>query len=432
MLDAPEMNSCKWLFFDLNSYFASVEQQECPELRGRPIAVVPMDTDYTCAIAASYEAKAFGVKTGTRIKEARQMCPGLVTVLARHDKYVEYHNRILSEVIKHTPINKVCSVDELSSRLPPNKRTPDKARAVALRLKAGLRQNVGEHIRCSIGIAPNAYLAKVATDMEKPDGLVILSPDTMTERLFAMKLTDLCGINVGMEARLRRAGITSVEQFWHLSPKHARRVWGSVEGERFWDRLRGYEIPEQETKTSLVGHSRVLDPELRTPEAAYQVVRRLTIKAATRLRRKEFFATGFVFAIRFQSGVRWAQDVRLSPAQDNFTFLKALEGLYTQMADDVMTGRAYRQTRDRPFKVSVSLHGLCRREEITPDLFDQSSAAYQDLQHKNAALSKVMDDLNGKYGAETLRLGVTPQTRAGYVGTKIAFSRVPDMAEFSE
>ena len=83
MLDAPEMNSCKWLFFDLNSYFASVEQQECPELRGRPIAVVPMDTDYTCAIAASYEAKAFGVKTGTRIKEARQMCPGLVTVLAR-------------------------------------------------------------------------------------------------------------------------------------------------------------------------------------------------------------------------------------------------------------------------------------------------------------------------------------------------------------
>ncbi|MCS5597714.1 MAG: impB/mucB/samB family protein [Alphaproteobacteria bacterium] len=432
MLESPEMNSCKWLFFDLNSYFASVEQQERPELRGRPVAVVPMDTDYTCAIAASYEAKAYGVKTGTRIKEAKMMCPDLVTVLARHDKYVEYHDRILSEVIKHTPINKVCSVDELSSRLPPNKRTADKARAVALRLKAGLRQNLGEHIRCSIGIAPNAYLAKVATDMEKPDGLVILSPDTMQERLFALKLTDLCGINVGMEARLRRGGITSVEQFWHLSPKHARRIWGSVEGERFWYRLRGYEIPDQETKTTMIGHSRVLDTELRNADAAYQVVRRLTIKAATRLRRKEFFAAGFVFAIRFQSGQRWARDVRLSPAQDNFTFLKALEGLWTQMADEVMASRAYRQTRDRPFKVSISLHGLCRRQDITPDLFDQSSESYQALTHKNEALSQVMDNLNSKYGAETLRLGVSPKTRAGYVGTKIAFSRVPDQAEFFE
>ncbi|MED5422928.1 MAG: impB/mucB/samB family protein, partial [Pseudomonadota bacterium] len=202
--------------------------------------------------------------------------------------------------------------------------------------------------------------------------------------------------------------------------------------ERFWYRLRGYEIPDQETKTTMIGHSRVLDTELRNADAAYQVVRRLTIKAATRLRRKEFFAAGFVFAIRFQSGQRWARDVRLSPAQDNFTFLKALEGLWTQMADEVMASRAYRQTRDRPFKVSVSLHGLYRRQDITPDLFDQSSESYQALTHKNEALSQVMDNLNSKYGAETLRLGVSPKTRAGYVGTKIAFSRVPDQAEFFE
>src|SRR5690554_8020124 len=91
----------KWLFFDLNSYFASVEQQDRPELRGKPVAVVPMKTNSTCAIAASYEAKAYGVKTGTMIYEARKMCPGLICVEARHNVYVDYHKRIFGEVENH-------------------------------------------------------------------------------------------------------------------------------------------------------------------------------------------------------------------------------------------------------------------------------------------------------------------------------------------
>ena len=247
-----------------------------------------------------------------------------------------------------------------------------------------------------------------------------------------MKLTDLCGINVGMEERLRRGGITSVEQFWHLSPKHARRIWGSVDGERFWYRLRGYEVPDQETKTSMIGHSRVLDPELRTPDAAYKVVRRLTIKAATRLRRKEFYATSFRLSVRFHSGQRWANEAKLSPAQDNFTFLKVLEELWDQMAAQLLNARRYHMAGDKPVKVSIAMSNLCRREDITPDLFNQDSTAYQKLQKRNEALSGVMDELNKKYGAETLQIGVSPKTRAGYVGTKIAFSRVPDMAEFSE
>lgn len=109
----------KWLFLDLNSYFASVEQQERPHLRGKPVAVVPMETDHTCAIAASYEAKAYGIKTGTMIRDAKKMCPNLTCVLARHDKYVEYHHKIVDEIALHTPINKIWSIDELSSRLPP-------------------------------------------------------------------------------------------------------------------------------------------------------------------------------------------------------------------------------------------------------------------------------------------------------------------------
>src|ERR1700742_3311749 len=106
-------NVLRWLYIDFNSYFASVEQELNPALRGKPVAVVPVETDSTCAIAASYEAKAFGVKTGTPIYEARKMCPGLICVLAGHNHYVEYHERILDEIDRHIPVTKVCSIDEM-------------------------------------------------------------------------------------------------------------------------------------------------------------------------------------------------------------------------------------------------------------------------------------------------------------------------------
>lgn len=416
----------KWLFLDLNSYFASVEQQDNPRLRGRPIAVVPMMTDGTCAIAASKEAKRYGIKTGTKIYDAKRMCPDLICVLARHDIYVEYHHRILDEVVKHTPINKVWSVDELSSRLPPNKQTRDAAIGVATRLKAGLRENLGECITCSIGLAPNGYLGKVASDMQKPNGLVLLDQDTMAEKLFRLELRDLCGINVGIETRLHNAGIKTVEQLWHLNPKHARKIWGGVGGERFWYNLHGFEVPDLETNRSMVGHSRILDPHLRPLPQARLVARRLTIKAATRLRRMEMYSTSFDLSVRSADGktARWSAGLTLSPSQDNFSFLSALDVLWAEML------RSFRPWQLK--KVSVTMTGLCERQDITPDLFDMASPEFQKLQKRNDKVSVTMDALNKKFGSETIRLGVSPKTAAGFVGTKIAFNRIPDAEEFHE
>ena len=106
-----------WLFVDLNSYFASVEQDDRPELRGRPVGVVPMMADTTVCIAASYEAKAYGVKTGTVVADAKRMCPGLVLVEARHEIYVDYHHRIVEAVESCLPVTAVCSIDEMACRL---------------------------------------------------------------------------------------------------------------------------------------------------------------------------------------------------------------------------------------------------------------------------------------------------------------------------
>src|SRR5438105_174470 len=110
----PKSGPClNWLFVDLNSYFASVEQQDRVELRGRPVGVVPMLADTTCCIAASYEAKAHGVKTGTIVADAKHMCPNIVLVEARHEIYVEYHHRIVEAVETCLPVTAVMSIDEM-------------------------------------------------------------------------------------------------------------------------------------------------------------------------------------------------------------------------------------------------------------------------------------------------------------------------------
>src|SRR5580704_4194533 len=150
--EAPFVN---WLFVDLNSYFASVEQHVRPELRGRPVAVVPMMADTTCCIAASYEAKAQGVKTGTLVGDAKKMCPGLILVEGRHELYTEYHHRIVEAVESCVPVTTVQSIDEMACRLIGRERPLRAALDLGLRVKQAIRERVGESLRSSVGLATN-------------------------------------------------------------------------------------------------------------------------------------------------------------------------------------------------------------------------------------------------------------------------------------
>ncbi len=190
-LRGPQLN---WLFVDLNSYFASVEQQARPELRGRPVGVVPMMADTTVCIAASYEAKAFGVRTGTVVADAKRMCPGMVLVEARHELYVEYHHRIVEAVESCLPVTAVLSMDEMACRLMGRERPLLAAMELGRKVKRAHPGAGRAHVRSSVGLATNRYLAKVASDMEKPDGLVALPLDILPEALRQLELRDLPGI----------------------------------------------------------------------------------------------------------------------------------------------------------------------------------------------------------------------------------------------
>jgi DNA polymerase-4 len=425
-----EYGKVKWLFLDLNSYFASVEQQDQPHLRGKPVAVLPSMTDATCAIAASYEAKAYGIKTGTKIYEAKKMCPSLICVQADPKKYVEYHHKILAATDTVLPINKVWSVDEFDCHLLGRERTPENAIQIAERVKDALHHHVGEYINCSIGLAPNSFLAKVGTEIQKPDGLVCLTPENLPGPLLNLQLTDLPGINIAMLERLHKARITTMEQLWHTAPKECRAIWRSVQGERFWYWLHGYDVPYQKTKPSMIGHSRMLDPSLRGIDATRQMARRLLFKACYRLRRKGYCARTLAFKVRFIGGGKWG-NVRDFPATDNpFAIMTHLDSLWDEMTaccfDDTLPSN-----RKMIFlKVSTLLLGLVEPHNITNDLFETEIIETKEKNLKQQQLASALDGLQKKYNKETVWLGVVPKTLAGNVGTKIAFNRVPDKEEF--
>ena len=425
---AVEEPRVRWLFLDLNSYFASVEQELQPLLRGRPVAVVPVMADTTFCIAASYEAKAFGVRTGTQVGEAKKMCPELVLVEARHELYVEYHHRIVQAVERFVPVASVMSIDEMACRLIGSEQPLLSALKLAERIKAGIRQHAGETLRCSIGLAPNRYLSKIASDMEKPDGLVALTPDILETALMQLKLRDLPGIGARMETRLQESGIRTMAQLYALDREAMNRAWGGIGGEKLWHWLRGEDFEDAELEhQKSIGNSHVLPPDLRTLDGSYAVVSKLLHKTAMRLRTARLWATNLRLTIKFVvpaksttkkhlSGIpqsAWSQSTSLIECQDNQTLVEGLKKLWAERPQ----GAAYQ----KPFFVGVTLSNLVPDHLHTLSLFSGL-----ETEARRTRLSSTMDKINAKHGTSMLFFAsMLPAGSAA--ATRIAFTSIPDL-----
>ena len=423
--DGPTLN---WLFVDLNSYFASVEQEVRPDLRGKPVAVVPMMADTTVCIAASYEAKAHGVRTGTLVADAKRMCPGLVLLEARHELYVDYHHRVVEAVESCLPVTAVLSIDEMACRLMGRERPLLAAMELGQRVKTAIREKVGPMLRSSVGLATNRYLAKVASDMEKPDGLVALPLDILPEALSQLTLRDLPGIGARTEKRLNDKGIHTMEQILSLDCEKAGELWGSVWGERLWHWLRGEDFDMADTEhLKSLSHQHVLAPEMRTPEKAWAVAHKLLHIAAMRLRAGGLWAGSIGLAIGFAGpkGERgpvstygvptrgWKAELKLSECQDNPTLIAALTRLWATKP----AGEQY----NHPYFIGVHLNGLVPDHLHSLNLFDGT----EDEQSRTKLLA-VMDQLNNKYGMSTLA-PATMLTAYKSAPTRIAFHSIPDL-----
>lgn len=431
MPTTPQSDRFQFLHIDLNSFFASVEQQIHPEYRGKPVAVVPTMADTTSCIAASYEAKALGVKTGTQAGEAKKMCPGLILIEGSHTEYAKYSAAISEAVELVCPVSHHPSIDEMVCQLMGREQEPPRARRIALDIKQSIYQNVGEALRCSIGMAPNRYLAKIASDMQKPDGLIGLLPSQLPRAVAHLELRDLPGVGARTEARLKTKGIHTMTQLLALDRKQMHDLWNSVWGDRLYHWLRGGDTgddgaPVSSDAQKSLGHSHVMGPEFRSDAGAWAIANKLLHKAAMRLRMEKFYAGALAVTIRYQltreqaervrskqhtSGIRqsgWAMEAKFRECQDTLTLLEAMRGIWDRRPQ----GEAFQ----RPFFVGVTLRNLIPEDEYQEELFG-------DVDNR-AQLSKTMDRLNLKYGHTTLHFGSMLPARES-APTRIAFTQIP-------
>lgn len=400
------------LYVDLNSFFASVEQQLRPELRGKPVGVLPVLAETTCCIAASIDAKRYGIKTGTPVWQARKLHKHIIFVQARPATYVEIHHRIVAAVESCTPVTAVLSIDEMTCDLMGSEQQEKKAIALARRIKQAIYTQVGEVLHSSVGIGPNRFLAKTASNMQKPDGLTVIRQAELPQRLYGLKLADMNGIGRAMEQRLNRLGIETVQQLCESSKHRLRHAWGGIEGERFHAKLQGEAILPGPTQRATVGHSHVLAPEMRDPTSALAVIYRLLHKAAMRMRHYGYCAGGLSLHLSYLDRDSWRDKVRFAPHSDTLKFNHVLAGLWQRRPVDGTL-----------LKVGVNLFDLTDQIQLSRDLFE--------AENQHEGLNIVLDQINQRYGSNTLYFGGAHQS-IGAAPMRIAFNHIPELAVESD
>jgi len=393
------------LYVDMNSFFASVEQEIKPKLRGQPVGVCPFINDATCVIAASVEAKRYGVKTGTSVRDARRLCPHIHLISDDPSVYRLYHRRIV-EALETTRCRvNIKSIDEAFLELPYD--LQENAQQMALQIKKRIRE-VGSQLNCSIGIASNLFLAKMGTKLFKPNGLVEIRTEDLEAYYALLSLTDLYGISWRMARRLEAIGIKTPVAFYQAPYALLKRYFG-VNGERWYLRLRGYEVDNRPTTRRIIGHQTTVVPDPATTRSeVLGVASQLCYKAAVRLRAAALAAQSIHVALRFTDRSYWSRTLRThAPFWDSRTF-------FTHTATVLAAW-----TPQKPVRlISVSGFDLLPQSALTMPLFDPPTHPEQ--------LSRAIDEIEARFGRHTI--APANQLLSTRVTDRVGFGNAGQMA----
>lgn len=405
------------LYLDFDGFFASVEQQARPALRGKPIGIVPFKgVSTTCVIAASREAKRYGVKNVMNVEDAKRICPDLILVPQTPDLYRRAHNTLLAEIGAVIPIDAVKSIDELTCKLEMQQRKDP--HILSLRIKDRISRYVGPYITCSIGFAPNRHLAKIAGKQDKPNGTTIWQPSDLPDVLHPIPFDDIPGIGSRMEKRLHRIGIFDMKSLMELQPKHMRKIWHNVSGERLWYALHGYDIQAGKSERGMFGHGRVLPPDMRNMASAFEIARMLLIKAARRLRNAGYYASRLmVWCQGYEHS--FGEQQKLPIVSDDHACLSALRIIWNRL--EVASPRRFKIVR-----VGVTLAELSPADQRQLDMLLDDDV----VRRREERLSKAIDHLNRKYSKSLVTRGPWTPPKGGHLGGKISYTRIPSAEDF--
>ena len=369
------------LFLDMNSFFASVEQQVRPELRGKPIGVAPFTGDSGCIIAASREAKALGIRI-SRIGEAKKHCPSLQIVESRPALYMIYHKEIKKVIESFTPYFKPLSIDEFAIYLTPQDQSYNKSLEMGMNLKRAIRERVGDFLTCSVGIGPNVFLAKMAGERKKPDGLTMVRLSDLKKFYSELKLLDITGINYHLEARLKNKKIDSPADLFNLELAQLRAILGHA-GRLWYFRLRGYEVDDFVFKNKTIGHSHVLSPEFRSVDRAIMVIQKLIYKVGKRLRYEQYSACGVSLVIGFRGHHSFSMAKRVDRFNSDNTLSNHINEILKKC-----------HWASQPIFVAVSVFDLVKNCPDQISIFSESE--------KQNSISKAVDKINDNFGTGTI------------------------------
>ena len=303
MLDINhELPQVMWI--DLNSAFATTEQQAHPSLRHRPVGITNRISPECCIITASYEAKARGVKTGTRRSEALRLCPDLILLESDPPKYNAVYNKLFNIMRDYSDNCGMKSIDEGYIDLHHTKYDSlDKLTSLGYTIKRRVKEEVGDYMTINVGIGCNRFLAKQAAGLHKPDGMDIIYHGNLLDVYDSLQLEDLTGIAKAYGLRLRQAGITTPLEFLNTSELTLRKkVFRGVNGTYWYRRLRGYEVDDYKTNLSVIGRQWVVDQNGDDDEYLSACLHYLVESVGLKLRFRDVAARGVCVWLRTQSG----------------------------------------------------------------------------------------------------------------------------------
>lgn len=413
-MDLPlNRNNPRIMHIDLNSCFATVEQQANPLLRGKPVCVAPYTGPSGCVISPSMEAKKAGVKTGMTVREAKMLCPDAIILPPDPPKYRTVHLQFKQIFQDYSPSVTPKSIDEavidFSEVMGLHKKTLIE---IGQEIKDRMRREIGEWISCSVGIGTNRFLAKTAAGLKKPDGLEVITHENIKDVYGRLKLIDLCGINTRFQARLNAAGIFTPLEFLS-SPLQTlqKEVFQSINGYYWYLRLRGWEIDAIDFSRKGFGQSYALHEFTSDPKELSRILMKLTEKMGRRLRKSGFAAQGIHVACLYTDGTHWhmgrKSQTKLFTTQE--LFKKAQLILNKQPEWKKVT------------HLAVSCYDLVSTQINQLDLFDVENK-------RGKALSQALDTMNDRYG----EFIVTPALMMGMreqIVDRVAFGGVRDLEE---
>lgn len=369
------------MHIDINSCFATVEQQFDHSLRGRPIGVGARSHERGTLVAVSVEAKQLGLRTGMKVWEAKKIVPDLLIVPADPPKYRYIHKKMRKLLENYTAHLAPKSIDEFVLHLKGYPAEKFGTKNTALEIKERIKSQVGDWIRVSIGIGPNRFLAKTAAGLKKPDGLEEINILNHIGVFSGLKLTDLNGISHGNSLRLNQSGIFTALDFFMADYHQLRSAFKSVSAYYWYLKLRGWEIDDFETKRGSFSHSYVLPKPITSEIDLMRTLYKLCYKLGERMRRAEFAAHLIYVSIRYEKSFRWGAHRRTEEA----IFDSA--DIYSE-AWDMLHKRPDHKTPIR--KVSVACYALEKNNNLQLDFFKDVG--------KKASLNKSIDSINRKWG----------------------------------